>query len=97
LPDSFLAQQAASLTVADLDSVLFTEYHYPDKLPLCLIEVGRDIGQDKPAGVIRRLAELANVPAYVVLYKPANDPNPVNPNWPGLKGYIPHQKTAGGR
>jgi hypothetical protein len=77
-------QQAASLTVADLDCVLFTEYHYPDKLPLCLIEVGRDIGQDKPAGVIRKLAELANVPAYVALYTPANDPNPANPNWPDI-------------
>lgn len=42
--------QAESLTMADLDSVLFTEYDNGSKLPLALVEVARDIGQDKPAG-----------------------------------------------
>lgn len=78
---------ARSLTMADLDSVLFTEYDYPNKLPLCLIEVGQDIGQDKPAGVIRKLAQLADVPAYVALYTPAAHANPASPNWPDIERF----------
>jgi hypothetical protein len=77
-------RQADALTMADLDSVLFAEYHYPDKLPLCLIEVARDIGQEKPAGVIRNLARLAGIPAYVALYTHSQHPNPSNPNWPDI-------------
>jgi hypothetical protein len=67
--------------MADLDSVLFAEYHYPDKLPLCLVEVARDIGQEKPAGVIRRLAQMADIPAFVALYTLAAGPNPANSDW----------------
>jgi hypothetical protein len=78
------AQQAATLTMADLDSVLFAEYNYPDKLPLCLVEVARDIGQEKPAGVIQNLAKLAGIPAYVALYSHAGSPNPANVNWPDI-------------
>lgn len=80
-------RDAASLTMVDLDSVLFAEHDYPTKLPLCLVEVGRDIGQEKPAGVIRRLAELADIPAYVALYTPSNDPNPASPNWPDIESF----------
>lgn len=71
----------------DLDSVLFAEHDYPTKIPLALIEVGRDIGQEKPAGVIRKLAELAGVPAYVALYSLANDPNPASPDWPDIESF----------
>lgn len=77
-------RQADALTMADLDSVLFAEYNYPDKLPLCLVEVARDIGQEKPAGVIQNLARLAGIPAYVVLYTHAEHPNPSNANWPDI-------------
>jgi hypothetical protein len=77
-------QQADTLTMADMDSVLFAEYNYPDKLPLCLIEVAQDIGQDKPAGVIRNLAKLAGIPAFVALYTHAEHPNPSNTNWPDI-------------
>jgi hypothetical protein len=80
-------RQANALTMVDLDSVLFAEYNYPDKLPLCLVEVARDIGQEKPAGVIRKLAELADVPGYVVLYTPANAPNPANQDWPDIESF----------
>jgi len=79
-------RQAEELAMVDLDSVLFAEHDYPTKLPLCLVEVGRDIGQEKPAGVIRKLAQLADVPAYVCLYTPSNDPNPASPNWPDIEG-----------
>lgn len=78
------AQQAGALTMADLDSVLFAEYDYPNKLPLCLIEVAQDIGQEKSTGVIQNLAKLADIPAYVALYTHAEYPNPSNTNWPDI-------------
>lgn len=74
-------RQAESLTMADLDSVLFVEYGYSGKLPLALVEVARGIGQEKPAGVIRELAKMANIPAFVALYTPAPRPNPISPAW----------------
>ena len=90
--------QANSLTMADLDSVLFTEYHYPNKIPLCLVEVAMDIGQDKPAGVIRNLARMADIPAFVALYSHSDDPNPANPNWQDIREFRvqrvwPHPET----
>jgi hypothetical protein len=78
------AKEAGALTMADLDSVLFAEYHYPNKLPLCLIEVAMDIGQEKPAGVILNLARLADIPAFVALYTHAEHPNPSNANSPDI-------------
>jgi hypothetical protein len=81
------AGQAESMTMADLDSVLFTEYDHTGKLPLALVEVAMDIGQEKPAGVMRKLAELANVPAYVALYTPAPEANPTNPNWSDIESF----------
>lgn len=69
------------MTMADLDSVLFVEYGYDKKLPLALVEVARDIGQEKPTGVIRELARMANLPAFVSLYTPAPRANPASPAW----------------
>jgi hypothetical protein len=74
-------RRAKSLTMADLDSVMFAEYGYDNKLPLALVEVAQDIGQEKPRGVIRQLAKMANLPAFVALYTPAARPNPVSPAW----------------
>lgn len=79
--------QAESLTMVDLDAVLFTEYDHHGKLPLALVEVARDIGQEKPAGVMQQLAQLANVPAYVALYTPAPAANPSNPNWDDIESF----------
>ena len=79
--------QAESLTMADLDSVLFTEYDNAGKLPLALVEVARDIGQEKPGGVMGRLAQLAGVPAYVALYTPSPTANPTNPNWADIDSF----------
>lgn len=92
-------RNAERLTMVDLYSVLFAEYKHPEKLPLCLVEVARDIGQEKPAGVIQKLAELAGIPAYVALYTPAESPNPSNPNWPDIEGFRvkrlwPHPEAA---
>ncbi|WP_244108875.1 hypothetical protein [Burkholderia anthina] len=71
----------------DLDSVLFTEYNNGAKVPLALVEVARDIGQEKPAGVIKHLAQLADVPAYVALYTPSDAANPANPNWSDIMAF----------
>jgi hypothetical protein len=81
------AAEAGGLTMADLDSVLFTEYHYPDKVPLCLVEAAMDIGQEKPTGVIAALAKRANTPAFVVLYTPTELPNPTNTNWLDIESF----------
>jgi hypothetical protein len=81
-------RHAASLTMVDLDSVLFCEYDHTGKLPLCLVEVARDIGQEtKPAGVILNLARLAGVCAYVCLYSYADHQNPSNQNWPDISQF----------
>jgi len=74
-------RQARTLTMADLDSVLFVEYGHSGKLPLALVEVAMDIGQEKPTGVIRELAKMANIPAFVALYKPAATANPTARAW----------------
>ena len=79
------AEVSRTLTMVDLDSVLFAEYHRPIKLPLCLVEVAQDIGQEKPAGVIRKLAELADIPAFVALYTPSSTRNPGSVEWPDIK------------
>lgn len=81
------ADQAEALTMVDLDSVLFAEYDNGAKVPLALVEVARDIGQEKPAGVIQHLARLANVPAYVALYTTAPAANPSNPNWDDIASF----------
>ncbi|WP_322059188.1 hypothetical protein [Paraburkholderia sp. J63] len=81
------ATQAESLTMVDLDSVLFTEYDHGAKVPLALVEVAMDIGQEKPAGVLQQLARLADVPAYVALYTPAASDNPANPNWADIESF----------
>lgn len=80
-------RQAQSMTMADLDSVLFVEYGYDNKLPLALVEVARDIGQEKPTGVIRELAKMANLPAFVSLYTPASRANPASPAWHDIDGF----------
>ncbi|WP_414450672.1 hypothetical protein AB4851_16390 [Burkholderia sp. 22PA0099] len=57
------------------------------KTPLALVEVARDIGQEKPTSVLQQLARLANVPAYVALYRPALNVNPSNPNWDDIESF----------
>lgn len=79
--------QSAQLTMLDVDSVLFAEFRFTDKLPLALVEVARDVGQEKDTAVLRRLAEMADLPAYVALYTPARRPNPSDPMWPDIAGF----------
>lgn len=56
-----------SCTAIDID---FLEYCQRCRAPLALIELARDVGQDfKATTVMERLAECANVRAYLVLYE----------------------------
>lgn len=74
-------RKAQTLTMADLDSVLFVEYGYDGKLPLALVEAAQYTGQEKPTGVIRELAKMANLSAFVALYTSAPRANPSARAW----------------
>jgi len=80
-------EQAYTLTMADLDSVMFAEYNHASKIPLCLVEVAVDVGQEKPTGLIASLAQRADIPAYVALYSHSSLPNPADTNWPDIAGF----------
>ena len=80
-------EQAQLLTMVDADSVLWLEYDHHGKEPLALIEVAADVGQlAKPATAITRLARRARIPAYLVLYQKALQPNPADERWRDLSG-----------
>lgn len=80
-------EHAYSLTMADLDSVMFAEYNHASKLPLCLVEVAVDVGQEKPTGILSCLAQRADIPAYVALYSHAAATNPADSNWPDIASF----------
>ncbi len=72
--------RAQLLSMIDLDGAVYVEFDHEDKEPLALIEVARDVGQPhKTASVVRRLAKKARLPAYVVLYRLAEQANPADP------------------
>jgi len=67
---------ASTLSTVDLDNAIWIEHSDGAKEPLLLIETALDVEQEwKATSVIRQLARRANLPAYVVLYKPARHPN----------------------
>jgi len=72
-------EDAQLLAMIDLDASLYVEYDDGDKEPLALIETAIDVGQSfKTATVTTRLAQLADLPCFVVLYKLADEPNPAD-------------------
>lgn len=75
-------EDAQLLAMIDLDASLYVEYDDGDKEPLALIETARDIGQTfKTETVTLRLAQMAQLPCYVVLYTLADTPNPADCDW----------------
>lgn len=81
---------AQSLAMIDLDAALYVEYDDKSKEPLALVETALDIGQDwKPASVTKRLARRCNptVSAFALLYRPAKDANPADPNVPDIAAF----------
>lgn len=70
------AELASSISVIDVDHAIWVEHADGSKEPLALIETARDVGQNwKATSVIRHLAMRANLPAYCVLFTPADVPN----------------------
>lgn len=70
-------EAAQTLSMCDLDMALYCEFDDRSREPLCLIETARDVGQaEKPCSVTVGLARKAKLPAYVVLYRCALEPNP---------------------
>ena len=57
------------LDYIDID---YCGYCHVCRQPLVLIEVTEDRGQTKATTVTRRMAEAANVPAYLVMYRKAD-------------------------
>lgn len=80
-------EKAQTLAMIDLDASLYVEYDDRTKEPLALVETAKDVGQYKPATVTRNLALRADLPAYIVLYTPAECPNPADPNWPDIASF----------
>lgn len=75
-------EKAQSLAMIDLDCALYVEYDDATKEPLALIETAQDVGQRfKSATVTTRLAQLAGIPAYVLLYKLGDKLNPADMQW----------------
>lgn len=78
-------ERATRLSMIDLDGALFVEFDDQSREPLALIETARDVGQRrKSATVTARLAARARVPAYCVLYRLAEQPNPADPTSPDI-------------
>ena len=73
---------AQTLGMIDLDACPYVEYDNDTKVPIALIEVAVDVGQEwKTSAVTRNLAELCTeriLPAYVLLYKKASQVNPAD-------------------
>ena len=79
---------ALQVSCIDLDTVQFVEYDNGSREPLAILETACDVGQQtKPATVTANLARRADLPAYVVLYAPADQPNPADPRWPDIRSF----------
>ena len=81
-------ERAQTLAVIDLDASLYVEYDDGTQEPLALIETARDIGQSyKTATVTKKLAARAKLPAFVLLYTPADLPNPADDQWDDIRAF----------
>ena len=81
-------ENAQLLAMIDLDIALYVEYEESSKKPVGLVEVAQDIGQTKKvATVTQKLAEMAGIPAYVVLYKISDDKNPADGKWNDISNF----------
>lgn len=93
-------ERAQLLAMIDLDAALYVEYDDETKEPLALVETARDVGQRyKPATVTTRLAQLAGLPCYTVLYALADEMNPADQRWQDIKQFRvrrmwPHPESA---
>lgn len=81
-------ERATRLSMIDLDGALYVEFDDCTREPLALVETARDEGQvTKVATVTARLAQRAGLPAYAVLYRVSDTPNPADRRWPDIAGF----------
>jgi hypothetical protein len=81
-------ESAQTLAMIDMDASLYVEYDDGTKEPLALIETAVDVGQDyKCATVTMKLAQRANLPAAVVLYKLSDRPNPADSRFQDIESF----------
>lgn len=75
-------ENAQLLAMIDIDVSVYVEYDDKTKAPLAICELARDVGQAyKPATVTANLSKLCTsrcVPAYIVLYRLSDTPNPAD-------------------
>lgn len=81
-------ENAQLLAMIDIDAVPWLEIDDKTKEPLALFETARDVGQAwKASTATARLADKAQIPCYVVLYTPSEDPNPADKQWPDIRSF----------
>ena len=85
-------EQAQTLAMIDLDASLYVEYDDGTKEPLALVETAIDRGQwMKPATVTKKLAQRCSTsvltPAYILLYKLSDEPNPADSAWQDIQSF----------
>jgi hypothetical protein len=81
-------ERAQLLAMIDLDAALYVEYDDESKEPLALVETARDVGQRyKAATVTTRLAQLAGLPCYTVLYACSDEVNPADEQWQDISQF----------
>jgi hypothetical protein len=80
---------AEQLRLIDIDAILYVEYERYKNRPLALIEEARDVGQSfKCAAVMANLARMAKLPAFLVLWLPSSEANPVtNGKYPDIERF----------
>ncbi len=81
-------EAAQTLSMVDLDMCMYVEFDDRSREPLCLVETARDVGQqEKSCSVTVRLARRAKLPAYLVLYRCALEPNPADIEAADIEGF----------
>jgi len=71
-------KDAEKLSMIDLDSGCWIEYENNFQEPIAIMEVAKDVGKDKCARIVQRLAEKADIYGLRLLYKLSKEQNPID-------------------
>lgn len=87
-------RKAMRLTMIDIDGAFVEAKHPYDRKPAALTEVAEisipilpDSSYYKNAAILTELGKAANVPVYVVLYRPGAKLNPADTRWPDIEEF----------